>query len=134
NACPSPWRALQRRSCAGDGSRRSSVMTICLSIPAAQAKVQIFREPSGSCRKRSRVSGLLCAVTDESAGYTALRRCIPCRLGKGEGRDGVEALSMDLVHDGRDFPPHPGPLPCGFLLPTNDLRCLYLYINELCIL
>src|SRR5713101_2813531 len=26
------------------------------------------------------------------------------------------------------------PLPKGFLLPTNDLRCLYLYINELCIL
>jgi hypothetical protein len=26
------------------------------------------------------------------------------------------------------------PLPKGFLLPTNNLRCLYLYINGLCIL
>src|SRR5260221_11587745 len=67
---------------------------------------------------RTRVSGRLCAVTDESAGYTTLRRCIPCRLGKGEGRDGVEALRMDLLHGGGDFAPHPGAarchlLPCG---------------------
>src|SRR5207245_6758411 len=38
---------------------------------------------------------------------------------KGERvRGGLEALSMDLLNGIASFPPHPGPLPWGFLLPT----------------